>query len=432
MAKLKKLTKEQEELMITIRDKWMDFIFSCKNTEIKKDQCIEGINFIYNLAGKKPPEVLFVNSPMGVQYEYHLITNLTKGKIGDSVGNSVRDSVRASVWDSVWDSVRASVWDSVWDSVRNSVGDSVRDSVWASVWDSVRDSVWDSVRNSVKAEKMNYQQTSYYGNIGDYGWVAFYDYFTRIGALNNEKFNKFQSLIESGVYDMLQYENLCIVCSLPIYISRNQEGRLHNLEEAAIRFKDGYEQHYIQGVFISHELFGKLSKEQYYFDDFIKEENEEIKAACMFFIREKFGENALYKLFDQNLKEVNTYIHKKDSTYLEGTTKGMNVGVYTLFKGQFGNTEIAYVRCYCPSTDRMFYLGVESSFIEAKDAIASLYRIPEKLQPHIKEIKRQGERFSTTFTEKGLNLLNSISKEEAENLVSISGKEYFEKMTYEF
>ena len=388
MAKLKKLTKEQEELMITIRDKWMDFIFSCKNTEIKKDQCIEGINFIYNLAGKKPPEVLFVNSPMGVQYEYHLITNLTKGKIGDSVGNSVRDSVRASVWD--------------------------------------------SVRNSVKAEKMNYQQTSYYGNIGDYGWVAFYDYFTRIGALNNEKFNKFQSLIESGVYDMLQYENLCIVCSLPIYISRNQEGRLHNLEEAAIRFKDGYEQHYIQGVFISHELFGKLSKEQYYFDDFIKEENEEIKAACMFFIREKFGENALYKLFDQNLKEVNTYIHKKDSTYLEGTTKGMNVGVYTLFKGQFGNTEIAYVRCYCPSTDRMFYLGVESSFIEAKDAIASLYRIPEKLQPHIKEIKRQGERFSTTFTEKGLNLLNSISKEEAENLVSISGKEYFEKMTYEF
>ena len=133
MAKLKKLTKEQEELMITIRDKWMDFIFSCKNTEIKKDQCIEGINFIYNLAGKKPPEVLFVNSPMGVQYEYHLITNLTKGKIGDSVWDSVRDSVLDSVGASVKNSVGASVWNSVWNSVRYSVRDSVKVPVWDSV-----------------------------------------------------------------------------------------------------------------------------------------------------------------------------------------------------------------------------------------------------------------------------------------------------------
>ena len=452
MAKLEKLTKEQEELMLTIRDKWMDFIFSCKNTEIDKEKCIEGVNFIYKLSGKKSPEILFVDSPMGMQYAYHLINNLNSDKMGASMRDSVKDSVRTSVrtsvkdslgdsvWNSVGNSVRASVedsvGDSVWNSVRDSVRDSVEDSVGDSVWNSVKVSVWasvgNSVRDSVRDSELNYQQVGDFGNIGDFGWVAYYEYFTQIGVLNNKKFNQFQSLIESGVYDMLQYENLCIVCPLPVYISRNSEGRLHSLDNSAIRWKDDYEQHYIQGVFITPILFDKLSKEQYSFNDFIKEENEEIKAACMFFIREKFGESALYRFFEQNLKEENTYTHKKDESLLIGTTGSMKIGVYTLFKGKFGEIEIAYVRCYCPSTDRMFYLGVEPTFTNAKDAIASLYRVPRVLKPYIKEIRRQGERFSTTFNEKGLILLDSLSKENAEDLVSISGNDYFKQLTYEF
>ena len=101
MAKLEKLTKEQEELMLTIRDKWMDFIFSCKNTEIDKEKCIEGVNFIYKLSGKKSPEILFVDSPMGMQYAYHLINNLNSDKMGASMRDSVKDSVRTSVRTSV-------------------------------------------------------------------------------------------------------------------------------------------------------------------------------------------------------------------------------------------------------------------------------------------------------------------------------------------
>lgn len=124
--------------------------------------------------------------------------------------------------------------------------------------------------------------------------------------------------------------------------------------------------------------------------------------------------------------------YKKSREFLVGTTNGMNVGVYTLFKGEINNTKIAYIRCYCPSTDRMFFLGVNSNQTNAKDAIASLYRVPRKLVGEIKNINRQGERYSTTFTKKGLSLLKSLKKEEIEDLSSIDGNTYFSKIKYEY
>ena len=112
----------------------------------------------------------------------------------------------------------------------------------------------------------------------------------------------------------------------------------------------------------------------------------------------------------------------------------MNIGVYTLFKGKIDNTEVAYIRCYCPSTDRMFFLGVEPNNINAKDAIASLYQIPRVLKDNIVSISRQGEIFSTTFdkdiTEKLKN--NKFSFSDLKDYVSLSGDEYFTKMEYEF
>ena len=75
-------------------------------------------------------------------------------------------------------------------------------------------------------------------------------------------------------------------------------------------------------------------------------------------------------------------------------------------------------------------LGAENK--TAKDAIASLYRIPAKLKKEIKYINRQGERFSTVLTEKGDKILDAMNQEEINDLVHISGDEYFSKMRYEY
>jgi len=166
--------------------------------------------------------------------------------------------VEASVWDSVW----ASVWDSVWDSVEASVRDSVWDSVWASVEASVRDSVRASVEASVRDSVRDYTNFSLYGNISDFSWTAFYDFFDRIGIdLKCPYFTPWKQLLRSGIYDMLQYKNICIVCIMPESLHRREaRGPLHCEAGPAIRWDDGYELFYLHGVKFESDLFWSISK----------------------------------------------------------------------------------------------------------------------------------------------------------------------------
>jgi hypothetical protein len=80
----------------------------------------------------------------------------------------------------------------------------------------------------------------------------------------------------------------------------------------------------------------------------------------------------------------------------------------------------------------MFFLGVNPNNTNAKDAIASLYSIPKKLVNEITSIQRQGEVFSTNFTDKGLSLIKSMSKKDLQDTTGISGEKYFSLIKYEY
>lgn len=98
-----------------------------------------------------------------------------------------------------------------------------------------------------------YHEFSSYGNVSDYGWVSFYDYFTQIGVLNDEKFNKFRDLIDCNVYDMIQFDEACIVCPLPDFISRDNSLRLHGEDGPAISWEDGTAYYFWKGTSIPKE-----------------------------------------------------------------------------------------------------------------------------------------------------------------------------------
>jgi hypothetical protein len=228
-----------------------------------------------------------------------------------------------------------------------------------------------------------------------------------------------------------------VVSKYPKIINRNRDNDLHSSSEQAViwgssSIRTNFDCYYINGRNIPKKYFDSINSNMFTVDDFLKETNEEIKSTCVAMMQELYGDNYVVDFFRKELIEINTYVDKKDSKYLEGTTGGMNVGVYTLFKGEINGIEIAYIRCYCPSTDRLFFLGVESKHINAKDAIASLYRVPKSLKSHIKYISRQGERFATVFTEEGKKKVEKLKKEELSDLISISGDDYFKKITYEF
>ena len=388
MKKLESLTPEQEAKMFEVRDFWLDYINSCKNST-DREQVKIGVDWLYKLAGKEAPVVIYIQSPIGCQLAVAYLKEFFKLMQEDKkLLSNVRSNVRSNVLSNVLSNVGSNV--------------------------------------------PEYESFCSYGSIGDYGWVSFYDFFTQIGVVNNKDFNSFKHILTSGVYDMIQLEGFCIVCDMPSTLLRNATQQLHSVDTMAISFKDGYGQYYINGRSIPDKYFHSISDKSFTMEDFINESNEEVKSVCIAMMQEKYGDEYLVDFFRQNLMEVDTYVNKKDAEFLKGTTGGMNVGVYTLFKGIINGAHIAYVRCYCPSTDRMFFLGVDESHKNAKDAIASLYRIPSKLKNHIKSISRQGERFSTILTEQGKEILTTLSEEEIADVDGLKGNEYFEKMQYEF
>ena len=225
-----------------------------------------------------------------------------------------------------------------------------------------------------------------------------------------------------------------MVCERPAMINRNSNGQLHSTEQHSIEYPDGWGVYSFNGIRIKEDLFNQLKNKSYSFTQWSKEKNEEIKSLVLAFYEEKFGGEFVYRFLSKYLKETDSYVDNKNQKYLEKTTKGMNIGVYTLFKGSVNNTDIAYVRCYCPSTDRMFFLGVHPDINTAKDAIASLCQIPVKLKDNLVSIKRQGEIFSFNFDEVGTKILKNklLTKEDYKNVVSLKGDEYFSKLQFEY
>ena len=447
MKKLETLTKEQEDLLITVRNEWINRFNNTKR--INQKQFEKGIKWLYeDLLKKKNPKILYCESWLETLLTIHVLQNYKGANVRDNVcanvwanvWANVRDNVCANVWANVWDNVWANVWANVWDNVRDNVcanvRDNVEDNVWDNVWANVEANVWDNVEDNVETElqKIFSNYSNYLSSGSNFGWSSFYDYFEKIGILKNDNFKKYKSLIQAGAFEVYEYENFVFAIQPPTKILRNEQGQMNSINEMAFEWSDGYGFYYVNGLNLTEKLFNKLKSNNYTTTDFAQEVNEEIKSAVISFIQQKDGEEGVYRFFAKDLKEVDIFIDKKENKYLEGTTKGMNIGVYTLFKGVINNTEVAYVRCYCPSTDRMFFLGVEPSNTNAQDSIASLYQVPKLLKNNIVTISRQGEIFSTTFDENTTNKLknNEFSLDELKDYVSLSGEEYFSKMTYEY
>lgn len=285
-------------------------------------------------------------------------------------------------------------------------------------------------------------------------WVAFYDYFdknTIVKLETEELFNLYQRILDLNIFWSVAFDGVVLVSKGITGYSRDdfETIRLHDVNQPSLRFSDGSGIYMIHGRTLSKKDFEAVQNKTYTFEDFTKETNEEIKNAILAMMDELYGSEHVFHFMAENLNEVDTYIDKKEEHYLEGTllgsgdkTSGQTIGTYTLFKGWINaDVEIAYVRCYCPSTDRMFFLGVDPEHEKADDAIASLLQIPSNVISHVNEIRRQGERFTLLFkTEEAQdvwnNYLTSINDGSFDpstlSFETLSGEEYFKTLTYEY
>lgn len=366
----------------------------------------------------------------GIGYEvYNEVNNKIGDEVDNRIGNEIKTKIKTEVINEVFEIFK--VFKEINNEMDKEIVNEDKNRILSELWGNVMN----RIRDEVNVMELEWYQPSWYLSVFN-SWIYSYDFFDKecFKLGDSTLFNGYKKILDLNIFWSVPFENYVFVSRNATKYVRDDRNKLHSVFEPAIQFGGEYRYHlyYIHGVNIQKALFKKLSLKEYTFNDWIREESEEVKSAILAFMEERWGSEYLFRFISDNLKEVDTYTDKKDDIYLEGTTRGMNIGVYTLFKGQLNNINMAFIRCYCPSSDRMFFLCVDAKNQNAKDAIASLYRVPAKLKNEIKYIQRQGERFSTVFTETGNSILKSMPKEEIENLVHISGDEYFKKMRYEY
>jgi hypothetical protein len=329
--KLNSLTDEQVKLMEVVKREWIDLLDACPRPN--RDAIMRGVKWLYRFCKLKEPLVIVVQSPLGAQIAANML------KAGE-----VWAQVRALVWAQVWAQVRAQVWAQVRAQVGAQVGDQVWDQVWAQVGDQVGD--------QVGAQKFEYHSFASYGSLDDFGWLAFYDFFERIGIAHKvEAFASFRTLMQSGVYDMIQLDGACIVVEMPTEIHREATERraLHSVSGPAIKFGDGYQMHSLWGVRFDAELFERVTQRQIKAKDVLKIENMEQRMAALKFL----GAESVLAAFDSKIvaEERGYKLHA-----ISGLTD-----------------EIEYALQYeCPSTARGYVSFVPPEIGKTKDALAAV------------------------------------------------------------
>ena len=137
-------------------------------------------------------------------------------------------------------------------------------------------------------------------------------------------------------------EGIALLSHKPIACTVDEKGRLHNLENMAIKYRDGFGVFAIHGVRFDKELFKKVGTNSLSAKEILKIENMEQRMIAL------------------KLRGTETLLEELEAKKLHSSTRGN-----TLYKIENVFSRDAYFLKYsCPSTARIYVSGVDPEVAE--------------------------------------------------------------------
>ena len=153
--------------------------------------------------------------------------------------------------------------------------------------------------------------------------------------------DEFFKLLDAGIYDSVQLEDWCLVCTLPYKINHDEQFRLHSETDAAIAWKDGYELYFWHGMNVTKKLV--MTPDEITREEILKETNAEVRRAMQAIMGDKRFATKM------DIKEVE---RDKDS-------RGNDMILYrTKERDNVVNDYIWFANVIDPSTGREYYLCI--------------------------------------------------------------------------
>ena len=178
--------------------------------------------------------------------------------------------------------------------------------------------------------------------------------------------------VNSGVYSAIFSELVCVVSKYPKMVHRNPNNDLHNVTGDAVEWGFStdltkFDCSYINGRQVPRWVINEYGAPGY-FSKFLKEENEDIKAAIITLIKDMDGNEGLLKFLNASL------VDEKHITHFEGYTETIRLYKtkerYTFLQDRNGkmNQPYCWSEMVCPSTGSTYLIDNSADFTCAIEA----------------------------------------------------------------
>jgi hypothetical protein len=178
---------------------------------------------------------------------------------------------------------------------------------------------------------------------------------------------------ESGIYSCIFSELVAIVCKYPKKVRQQpQTFNLHNTDGQAVEWGTltgiTFDCHYINGRYLSKDLFDKTTQKTLKFEEFQKITNEDDKATIISLIKEREGNNGLLNFLGAVL--VDEQIIKHTNNYSETQRLYKTKERFSWANDSQGNqnVQLAWNEMICPSTGSTYLIETCPTFNNVIDS----------------------------------------------------------------
>ena len=267
MEKIDRLTDEQYQQMIAFREEWRKIGLATGKANLEAMR--PAINNFYASIDKKPPILWRCRSPLEAQ----LIINILK--------IPQNQNLYANLYANLGANLRA--------NLGANLGANLRANLRANLYENLGDM------------KLEYIYTSMWGSL-DSHWIAYYLFphlFLReMHTKEQMKLLEGWMNLAKNAFWIYPYEGMCFICDRPEEYNFDEQWRLHNPNNMAVRFSDGYGLYAIHGVMLPTWIFEHPDKLT--IEAIGAEKNVEIRRVMI----ERYGQ-AKY-LLDQGAKLIHS------------------------------------------------------------------------------------------------------------------------------
>ncbi|MDA8389093.1 MAG: hypothetical protein M0Z58_10600 [Nitrospiraceae bacterium] len=251
MKKLESLSASQEKVLARCADYWVGQALLAGDS-LDAAGAAGTIHYWYKTSGLPEPLVLVADSPLGCQQALGAYRRHPDGPSGpsDFAGHTPARTIMRNMA-VVWSDADRAVLERVdWDLRYR-----VEHEICLRVGAPVKLQVWSRVCRQIKTlAGSGFEDFSSWGLAWLADWHCYYDFWQRIGMVGHPLLRLAMEQIKSGVFMSVLLDGLAVLARRPAEIHRNGTGELHNNAGPAIRWRDGCEFYFLNGIPVDEQI----------------------------------------------------------------------------------------------------------------------------------------------------------------------------------